>query len=195
MYAAFRPRIHCCVFLCFLLEGDVPTNGYGNVELWTPAHLPRGCIHIPYHGVCTSVWFSGSTTFIGVVENFICVVAPSQVSTKSPRNSEFHVRKLWWTLNSTKVRFCERVLGHQRASSGSPRNLILCMLRCAGNMTPRYAGIVVGAQYRQLLEDAAREDQLIRAEVSYPLCAPRSSDCLFFGLCTTVNSCADVNSV
>eukprot|EP00750_Incisomonas_marina_P009840 INCI16155.2.p1 GENE.INCI16155.2~~INCI16155.2.p1 ORF type:complete len:966 (-),score=127.17 INCI16155.2:181-3078(-) len=119
------------------ISGDVPTNGYGNVELWTPAHLPRGCIHIPYHGLHKIAEKLGVPCAQAVVD--------------------FEFNK--------------------------------------GNMTPRYAGIVVGAQYRQLLEDAAREDQLIRAEVSYPLCAPRSSDCLFFGLCTTVNSCADVNSV
>ena len=30
--------------------GNVPTNGYGNVELWTMAHLPRGCVHVSNTG-------------------------------------------------------------------------------------------------------------------------------------------------
>ena len=27
-------------------NGRVPTNDFGNVELWSPAHLPRGCVHM-----------------------------------------------------------------------------------------------------------------------------------------------------
>ena len=27
-------------------NGCVPTNEFGNVELWSPAHLPRGCVHM-----------------------------------------------------------------------------------------------------------------------------------------------------
>jgi len=30
--------------------GEVPTNAFGNIELWTAKHLPRGCVHVPYAG-------------------------------------------------------------------------------------------------------------------------------------------------
>lgn len=31
--------------------GIVPRSSLGNVDLWTPAHLPLGCTHLPYHRV------------------------------------------------------------------------------------------------------------------------------------------------
>ena len=32
-------------------NGVIPTNSYGNYELWSPAHLPEGCVHMPYAGI------------------------------------------------------------------------------------------------------------------------------------------------
>jgi len=35
-------------------NGVIPTNSYGNYELWSPAHLPEGCVHMPYSGIAAT---------------------------------------------------------------------------------------------------------------------------------------------